>query len=323
MAILNFAQPASTEWDQTKFSLLRWWIVALVILIPTGIIRFTGYNFQLPYRATDVTDERNLFASALAWRGVSFQPGALTEIGYPPGIVAVDTVSLVLNEQWLHRSTLDVTAEALATSRGIGTAFGLLTGVFLGLLARRLGNNTTGWLTMLGWLLLGSPLAQASEARARQGLMLFMALTLYLTVIALESTSPGWAVLAIIVALLDLLFKYSAYPLLMVAAVPTIIYVFKRRRKWQLVVLIEVIALGATAFIVLFADPIQAALVHNSGKTGLFDIAAGLYFTATGINQTGIIPPVMLALSAIGTLLFWRRTRQKPIRRISWFLIIG
>src|SRR5579859_4870355 len=135
MSVTTLAQPLPKVYRRRDYKPFRWWIVVFAILIPTGILRFTGYNFQLPFRATDVTDERNLFAQALVWRGASFDSSVTRlENGYPPGIEVIDAFSLMLNEQWLHRATLDVTAEALATSCAIGTIFGLFTGVFLGLL---------------------------------------------------------------------------------------------------------------------------------------------------------------------------------------------
>jgi len=64
----------------------RWWLTLLVLLVLAGGLRFTGYNFSLPY--IDHPDEPNQFLAAR----LVLDQGTSRSIGkhsYPPGIVAL------------------------------------------------------------------------------------------------------------------------------------------------------------------------------------------------------------------------------------------
>src|SRR4051812_45968540 len=99
----------------SRLSISARWIIFLAILAGGAAIRFTGYNFQLPYVDARNFDEMHLFLDTMTHRGVRTEP--LDFPGYPPGIIWVDTIAQIIVEQTTHDWILNNTGYAIAIVR--------------------------------------------------------------------------------------------------------------------------------------------------------------------------------------------------------------
>src|SRR4051794_27227925 len=115
-----------------------WWLILIVILLCAGALRYTGYNFSLPY--VDHVDEASY---TIAGRMIiDFgSPKPIGMEGYPPGIIAVNYFFIRLFQDpsappttilWMVRlvsitfSLATIVALALLTFRVAGPLAGLL-----------------------------------------------------------------------------------------------------------------------------------------------------------------------------------------------------
>jgi hypothetical protein len=309
---------------------LQWWLVCVLMLVPATVVHFTGYNSRLPYRVGDVIDENARFVTALSWRGID-SPGLNYATGYPPIIIILDVLGQVVAERLTNQPTLDVTAEAVAIVRGLGVVIMLLTGIVLGLTARRLSGALIGWATIAAWLLLPGPILHSSEALSDPWFLFGIAATLYCSVSVFTGTWWGWAAFALISSMFAFFAKYSAFPMIGIALLPTVFVVAQKRPKWRTTLVIEAAAVLFSLLVVFVIYPIQtfadgmgredAQNVANSGVSRALDIVTGIRLIAAGFTQTGMVLWVVAALMIIGSYLYWRHNRHKPNHIIAYLLV--
>lgn len=104
---------------------LRWWLALSVIVLAAAALRFTGYNFSLPY--VDHPDEPNHAIAGRLWiDNGSAKPIGLQ--GYPPGII---TINYVLQRFFHEPGTPPTTVTGMVRLLAITATLGTLVAVAL------------------------------------------------------------------------------------------------------------------------------------------------------------------------------------------------
>lgn len=180
----------------------RWWLTLLVLLLLAGGLRFTGYNFSLPY--IDHPDEPNQFLAAR----LVLDQGTSRSIGkhsYPPGIVALHYLFV---RYWQDPAqppsivTSPVRLVAISASL-LGIALLALTGYHA--CGPSAGLVAAGMAAVTPWIVDHSRFATADTFAT-----LFSLLALWLTLAGVQYRRTGWTTWATYALMLAVLFKYQA-----------------------------------------------------------------------------------------------------------------
>ncbi len=195
-------QGSHGEPDRPLWPARHWWMALALILLLGGSLRFTGYDFSLPY--IDHPDEPNQFLAAR----LVLDQGTSRSIGkhsYPPGIVALHYLfvrywqdpalppSIVTGPVRLiaiSASLLSIALLALLGYHGAGPPAGLI---------------AAGFAAITPWLVDHSRFATADTFAT-----LFSLLALWLTMAGVQYRRRGWTTWATYSLMLAVLFKYQA-----------------------------------------------------------------------------------------------------------------
>ena len=158
----------------TKSSQRLWWAALMFILLLGGILRFTGYNFQLPFRYIDGLDETALFMDSNIIRGADHRP--MMNPGYSPGIFFIDGSAQIIGERISGRSALDESSLAVSLVRFWAASVGILTALLIALLTRQMAGNGTALLAAGAWLALPGPNYQTVREQPMAWVVLFSTL---------------------------------------------------------------------------------------------------------------------------------------------------
>lgn len=190
----------------------RWWIALVLILVAAGALRYTGYNFSLPY--IDHPDEPN-FNIAAQMTLDNGSPKPMRMQGYPPGIIAVNYLLL----RWFHDPSQPHTA-VIGAVRLISITFNLGAGVILALLGYHIAGSLSGLLAAAFWAVTPVIVRFSRYATADNFVAFFALLAVWLAVVAALYDRDRWATAALVSIMLAVLFKYQAVfavPLLLLA----------------------------------------------------------------------------------------------------------
>ncbi len=190
----------------------RWWAMLLVILIVAGALRYTGYNFSLPY--VDHVDEPayNIAARMIIDFG---SPKPIGMHGYPPGIIAVNYVLL----RFFHDPTTPPSS-IIWMVRLISVTFSLATIASIALLGFRIATPAAGLLAAVGWTFLTLAVEYSRYATADNFVSFFTITAFFLTLTGIQFDRNDWILGGLIATLLAIVFKYQAIfvlPLLLLA----------------------------------------------------------------------------------------------------------
>ena len=190
----------------------RWWLALLLILLLAGGLRFTGYNFSLPY--VDHPDEPNQFLAAR----LILDTGTARSIGkhsYPPGIVALHYFFVRF---WQDPATPPATVTGPV--RLVAISASLLTLAVLALTGYHAGAAPAGLLAAAMLAVTPWAVEHSRYATADGFATLFSALALWLTLAGIRYRWPRWTTYALYALMLAVVFKYQALflmPLVMFA----------------------------------------------------------------------------------------------------------
>ncbi len=187
------------------------WLILFAVLLLAGGLRYTGYNFSLPY--IDHVDEPAYLLGARMI--VDFgSPEPLGMHGYPPGIIAVNYVLIRL----FHTAPEPLTG-VLAMTRFLSVTFSMGTLIVLALLGDRLATPLVGLSAALLWGLSPIIVEFSRFGTADSFVTFFVVTALYLTLTGTAFDRNGWIFGGLVSAFLAIAFKYQAIfilPLLMV-----------------------------------------------------------------------------------------------------------
>ncbi len=252
-------QPASTT--AGRRALPRWWWLSLlVILLVAAALRYTGYNFSLPY--VDHPDEPNHNIAGRMW--IDF--GTAKPIGlqgYPPGIITINYVLLRLfHDPATPPSTI------LWMVRLISITVSLATLVVIALTAARVSTPPGGLVAGALWGVSPLVVEFSRFATPDSYVTCFMLLS---SLLALEGTRrdrDSWTTWSIVALMIAIVFKYQAVIILpLVLLLP--LWRLRRanavaRRRILRNAAVNVALLGVFAFWLLLIYPTtEASLAPN------------------------------------------------------------
>jgi hypothetical protein len=321
---LLFSRPKANTVPLDSLRTKYWWTFAIAILFFGGILRLTGYNFQLPFRYNDHYDGALLYADSLKYRGVLNERPMYP--GYPPGIHVINIAAQLIAEQVTGQSFWDSSATAVAIVRIWAALIGIVTALIAGLLVKALAGDRAALLTVAVWLALPGPNYHSVREMPMAWVLLFSTLSLYMAVLALQQARPVWAVLSVISGLASAAFRYSELILLGPAIFVTLWYIPLNWRKWipTLIIQVGIIALG-TIYVYLTYAHFMRAPGLNQIQNGL---AEGIAWDDLrrvwegAILQLGMFAPVFIIIVLIGITLYLRSLKTFKAL-VSWGFIAG
>lgn len=179
-----------------------WWFALLIILVCAGALRYTGYDFSLPY--VDHVDEP---AYNLAGRMIidfgSAKP--LGMHGYPPGIVTVNYVLLrFFHDPSTPPSTIIDKVRLLSITFSIGTI------IIVALLGYRVGLPLSGLLAAGLWAFSPVIVEHSRYATADNFVTFFTVAAFFLSLTGTHYDKDRWATAGTVAMMFAIMFKYQA-----------------------------------------------------------------------------------------------------------------
>jgi hypothetical protein len=183
-----------------------WWLCILAVTFCGAVLRYSGYNFSLPY--VDHPDEP---AYVLAARmTIDFgSPKPLGMQGYPPGIIAVNYFFL----RWLGDDTIPPTS-ILWLTRLVSITFSLGVIVLVARMLRNLGSPFAGLLFALVMVFNPVLTEYSRYATADNFVTFFSIASLFLTLEGIRTNSAVTIRNGLFCLIIAIVFKYQAVFLL-------------------------------------------------------------------------------------------------------------
>lgn len=179
-----------------------WWLALLLILIVAGGLRYTGYNFSLPY--LDHVDEPvyNIAGRMMIDFG-SAKPMGMH--GYPPGIVTLNYVLLRL-----FHNPPEPPGVVIVYVRLISITFSLGVVMLIALLGYRVATPLAGLLAAGMWTLTPVIVDHSRFATADNFVTFFALLALFLMLSGTQYNRNPWTTYAVVASMFAIVFKYQA-----------------------------------------------------------------------------------------------------------------
>ncbi|MCA9905280.1 MAG: glycosyltransferase family 39 protein [Anaerolineae bacterium] len=188
--------------DTRRYPDRRWWLALGLIVIGAAALRFTGYNFSLPY--VDHQDEPNFYLSAqfIIDTG-SARPFSMQ--GYPPGIITLDYLfQRFFSDPTLPPSQLIHWVRLISITASLGTL------IVIALTGARVGPPLAGLIGAAIWAFTPVIVRHSRYATADPYVTLFALLALYQVLTGLRFNRNGWITAGIVSLMLATAFKYQA-----------------------------------------------------------------------------------------------------------------
>jgi hypothetical protein len=180
-----------------------WWVGFAAILFVAIAMRLAIYDFSLPY--IDHPDEPTLYLGGQEWRGLFDLRGEMD--GYPPGYIVVN----IIVQKAAEPLGIVGPSAIIRILRLIAAAMNVLTLALIMLTAAAVGGEVAALAAGVIWTIAPVVLQYGVYAVADPFVYFFVALALYLAVVALITpTRRAWSVWSVMAGLLATLFKYPA-----------------------------------------------------------------------------------------------------------------
>jgi 4-amino-4-deoxy-L-arabinose transferase-like glycosyltransferase len=220
----------------------KWWLVLSGILLCAATLRYTGYNFSLPY--IDHPDEPayNIAGQMIIDNG-SAKPIGMH--GYPPGIVYLNYFIL----RWFHNPT-NPPGSIIGTIRLISITFSLGVIILIGLLGYQLATPLVGLIAAALWSFSPTTVEFSRYATSDNFVTFFALLTLLLTIIGTHYNRNRLLYASIVTLVFAILFKYQAIfitPIIFVVPLWRLIYPETRTET------LKAFGLSLLIFLIFFA----------------------------------------------------------------------
>jgi len=188
--------------DARWFPDRRWWLALGLIVVCAAALRYTGYNFSLPY--VDHQDEPNFYLSAQFILDTgSARPFSMQ--GYPPGIITLDYLfQRFFSDPSLPPSQLIGWVRLLSITASLGTL------VIIALTGARIGPPLAGLIGAAIWAFTPIIVRHSRYATADPYVTFFALLALYQVLTGLRFNRNGWITAGIVSLMLATAFKYQA-----------------------------------------------------------------------------------------------------------------
>jgi 4-amino-4-deoxy-L-arabinose transferase-like glycosyltransferase len=184
----------------------NWWAALAAILALAGVLRFTGYNFGLPY--IDHPDEPAFYIQAAFLNDSGTSPYEYMSKYAPAYIIMYRLLQIALNDPNLLPAT------QVAIMRAFSAVASLASVVVVALLAYQIAGSGSGLLAAALWAVLPTAITYSSYAMPEIYAVLNTVAALLSTVMALRTRRQRWVFVSIAFALLAFAFKYPTMPIL-------------------------------------------------------------------------------------------------------------
>ena len=264
--------PSSTSKTQApKFAFSKllarqqmWWY-GLVLLLAFAT-RFMFYDYSLPY--VENMDETNLYLLANDWRG-ELDGGYRADWleGYPPGYLWFSSIVMDAIDATLETNIHIDMAVYIRILRFIAFSADFVTILALMYAVYKLAGHHAALLAGTIWALSAYIVFNAITALTDSYMMMFCALTVASSIVAIQKISYRYAYLSTICGLLAIIFKYPAFPFMLF---PASCFLFFLRRHRIQALLPSAIALGMVAMVGFYLIEIYGAFKLDVGEAQNF-----------------------------------------------------
>lgn len=326
-----------TESTQTpNTSPFKLWMIGLLIVLAAAIIvSFTGYTFGLPF--VEHYDEGRNLAETYILRDQA--PGDLNKPGYPPGILWVYQGAQIAVEATTGDAAYAHPTQVMTIVR-FGSAFAnVLTVLFIWGVTRKLSGEVAGIATGLAWLFLPLVVRRVEVGLPQSWETMLYVAALYFALLTFEKKQQRWAIISVLIGLINVIFKYTAFPVLGLSVGAALWNAWQekdQRTNWLKTVAIQFTLIIICA-IVIFAFAGVGQLIDaghgetttfiESGPQRLLDLPFVWSLFVEALSQlyldewVNIIVPAFFLTVIIGSIIFWRRT--VAWQRIIWIFTAG
>lgn len=314
----------------------RWlWVIGLLtVLLVGGMVSFTGYTFGLPF--VEHYDEGRNLAETYILRGI---PGDLNKPGYPPGILWVYQGAQLAVEAATGDSAYEHPRQVMTLVRFMTALANVLSGVFIWAVTRKFSGEIAGLAAGLGWYFLPLVIRRVEVGLPQAWEVMLYVAVVYFALLALEQQKPRWAIISVFVGLINVIFKYTAFPALGLGVGAALWLAWKKpdhRQTWIRTVVIQAVmiivcAVGVLAFAgvgqLIDAEHGETTTFIESGPQRLLDFPFVWNLFVQAISQlyldewVHIMVPAFFITVILGTLIYWRKAPTWG--RIIWFFIAG
>ncbi len=180
----------------------RWWLALLLILLLGAGLRYTGYNFSLPYIDHPDEPNHNLAARMIVDWGTARSMG---HDSYPPGIVALNYISVRL-----FQDPAQPTATVIRIVRLISVTTSVLLLVLMALFGYHMAGSPAGLLAAAMWAVTPAFVTISRLALPDIYVSCLVVLSLWLTLAGILYQRARWTTYAVYALMLAILFKYQA-----------------------------------------------------------------------------------------------------------------
>ena len=180
----------------------RWWLALLLILLLGAGLRYTGYNFSLPYIDHPDEPNHNLAARMIVDWGTARSMG---HDSYPPGIVALNYISVRL-----FQDPAQPPATVIRIVRLISVTTSVLLLVLMALFGYHMAGSPAGLLAAAMWAVTPAFVTISRLALPDIYVSCLVVLSLWLTLAGILYQRPRWTTYAVYALMLAILFKYQA-----------------------------------------------------------------------------------------------------------------
>lgn len=290
------------------------WIGLVLILLIGAWLRFSSFDFKLPY--IDHPDEPSLYVETLAKRG-QVNPIA-NMVGYPPASLVQTDIVL----RFLERSRTPSASDVVYGNRLISVVANLVTLVTIGMLARAVAGDVAGLVAALGWAI--SPLVLEHGVFGLADPLVYMLATLSVYLAALPMLKPkrhDLLVWSTVVALLATLYKYPAVVMLFPSGIAALWLLRKDRRVLRTIALQALlVSIVAVYLLVIYSAANMDMKVVNNSRDSLIDnlfvparLLANLWWLASPLNAVAVAVVLSAGAGAVAVAVIGRRPRVRLV----------
>lgn len=307
----------------------------LIVLIAAIVVSFTGYTFGLPF--IEHYDEGRNLAETYILRGDA--PGDLNKPGYPPGILWVYQGAQIAVEIATGDSAYQHPTQVMTIVRFGSALANVLTVLCIWAVTRKLSGETAGIAAGLVWLFLPLVIRRVEVGLPQSWETMLYVASLYFALLALEKKQQHWAIISVIVGLINVIFKYTAFPVLGLGVGAALWNAYQdkeSRSSWLKTVvlqftLIVFCAIGIFAFAgvgqLIDAGHGETTTFIESGPQRLIDLPFVWSLLVEALTQLHLDESIQITVPAffltviIGSLIFWRKS--SVWQRIIWIFTAG
>lgn len=234
--------------NHSDAALPKWLLFGLAILATCFVLLTVQRGFPIAE-----LDEGIILAQTIRARGIT-DSRVLVVQGYPPVIMGLLTLTQYLTEALLQESVLHHSGLVLLIVRYLAAIANLITLGLLFALGKQFKRPLVGLVAGLVWAILPQVNHHMTLALTEAWQVLFITASAWLMVSALQQRQPLWALFSTLSALLAVLSKYNAFPVLGFGIGTSLWFLLTHTSKkhWLLTLSAQITLIAITAYILVF-----------------------------------------------------------------------